>query len=353
MSNLVAFPDLRRAREEASVWFARLDRGLSIEERTDIRHWLNVPCHHKALLEMARMWRGMDVMSVLAELFPLDQSSFEAPRRGFPVIAGASVAALCIVAICTIFLAGRSPLNLFGPPSMKAMAVDSTRYWTTVGETRTVKLGDGTWLTLNTNSAVSVLYSPRSRDVFLAWGEASFRVPPDESRPFKVHADKRVLQADDTSFNVRILSPDNVALTVTAGRVRILAEAQPEIRPRPPVNRYPQLETVVAAHESAIVQPDAESVRYLAPTEMDVQLAWQRGMLIFQGEPLEVALAEVDRYTNTEFVLADDAMRGIRVSGSFHAGDIDGFLSALRQDAHIVSRRDTRNRVVLTTASTL
>ena len=111
------------------------------------------------------------------------------------------------------------------------------------------------------------------------------------------------------------------------------------------------VETTVTAQETAIVQPEVETVRRLAPAEMDARLAWQRGMLIFNGETLEVVLAEIDRYTNTEFLLADDSLRTVRIGGYFRAGDIDGLLIALRENFNIDWRRDEKNRVILSAAT--
>jgi transmembrane sensor len=71
-------------------------------------------------------------------------------------------------------------------------------------------------------------------------------------------------------------------------------------------------------------------------------------MIVFTGEPLEQVLAEVDRYTTTRFVIADDTLRDVRIGGYFRAGDVDGLLVALRENFLIDSRRDAQGRVVLT-----
>ncbi len=351
MSNLVAFPDQRRAREEASLWLARLDRGLSPDERTEIKAWLDDTTNHKALVDMARFWRGLDVMSVLAELFPLGGQWKRPGERSVPVAALAAAAAVCIVMLGVVFFAGRVPWAFFEEAPIQNTIAVNERYSTEVGETRAVSLRDGSSITLNTNSLISVLYTPHSRDVYLVRGEANFDVAHDTSRPFDVYAGKRVLQAVGTEFNVRILSGDDVELTVTEGKVKVLPDArtasQRAAQPNPEIA---MVETTVSAQETAIVQPDVETVRRLAPAEIDARLAWQRGMLIFQGEPLETVLSEVDRYTNAEFVLADDSLRNVRVGGYFRAGDIDGLLIALRENFRIDSRRDAQNRIVLSPA---
>jgi len=355
VSNLVAFPDYRRAREDASAWLARIDRGLATDERNELRKWLGDATHHRALLDMARLWRGMEAMAVLAELFPLNQSGLSSRRPGLPVMALAAAVAVGIVTLGTVFLAGRPWWALFETPAPAPVpntVAMNERYSTEVGETRPVTLRDGSVITLNTNSLISVIYSPHERDVYLVRGEANFEVVHDVARPFNVYAGKRVLQAVGTAFNVRLLSADDVELTVTEGKVKVLPDGRSDgSATAGRSGDISVVETTVTAQETAIVQPEVETVRRLAAAEMDARLAWQRGMLIFNGETLEVVLAEIDRYTNTEFLLADDSLRTVRIGGYFRAGDIDGLLIALRENFNIDWRRDEKNRVILSAAA--
>lgn len=352
MSKLVAFPDPRKAREEASLWLARLDRGLTDEERSSLRGWLEDPVNHKAFMELGKLWRGLDVVGVLAELFPLSPEMLNPkPRRSFSRVALTAAAAVCIAAIGLLMLTGDSPLSFFDGSRATPPAVYNETWSTGIGETREARLADGSIVTLNTASRIVVFYSPRSRDVYLSYGEANFDVAHEASRPFNVHAGKRVLQAVGTSFNVRMLTTDDVELTVTEGKVKVLY-----VPPRIPVSparlreEIMHGETTVSAFETAIVQPGTQTIRKLDPAEVEARLAWQRGMLIFQGEPLEQVLAEVDRYTTTKFVLADESLRDVRVGGYFRAGDVEGLLLALHENFLIDSRRDAQGRVVLTAA---
>jgi transmembrane sensor len=227
-------------------------------------------------------------------------------------------------------------------------------YITAIGEQREVTLPDNSSIMMNTGTRMGVDYSARSRDVSILYGEASFRVSHEPDRPFTVHAGKRDFQAVGTHFNVRVLTPDNVELTVTEGMVKVLY-APPIIPDTPAMRRLPFTfgEETVGALETALVEPGYQSIRKIEAGELEVLVAWQRGMLIFEREPLESVLAEVDRYTTTKFVLADDKLRLVRVSGYFRTGDIDGLLVALRKDFAVDSRRDAQGRVVLTASTAL
>jgi transmembrane sensor len=106
-------------------------------------------------------------------------------------------------------------------------------------------------------------------------------------------------------------------------------------------------DTTIDALEMARLEPGLQFVRKVKPTDIDDALAWQRGRIVFKSERLEDALAEVDRYTNTRFVLVDDRLRDLRVAGDFSTGHIDDFLASLRRNYQIAAQRAPGGRVVL------
>src|SRR5262249_28499141 len=154
-------------------------------------------------------------------------------------------AAASIVALLTVFMSGSAPWNLFATSKATPMAVPNEGYGTGVGETRVIHPGDGSTITMNTNSAMVVIYAPPAREAYLLRGEASFSVARDPARPFFLHAGKRVLEAQAADFNVRVLAPDRLELTVSDGRVRVVPTAdqafQTEPSQVPPIARRESL----------------------------------------------------------------------------------------------------------------
>jgi transmembrane sensor len=106
-------------------------------------------------------------------------------------------------------------------------------------------------------------------------------------------------------------------------------------------------EQTISAFEEALVDPGFQSVSPIDADEIQQRLAWQKGMIILHDEALEDALAEIQRYTSTKFVLADQKLGALRVSGSFRTGNINAVRVVLRQNFLVASRRDTRGRIVL------
>lgn len=352
MGNLVQFPNPGRVRREACEWLARIDAGLSEDDRKALEQWLATsPTHTVMLLEMGQLWDEMGVLSELSALFPLRRPAPRrtVARRRWQYALLATGAAVCLA------LSGWWAALELNPPvvvtSVEPVQAAVRTYETAIGNQSSVRLSDGSLVMLNTNTRVDVHYSDNERRVVLQRGEANFNVRPDPDRPFNVHAGDRVVQAVGTAFNVQLRGGDNVEVTVTEGRVRVmLAPGVVRTAAMPARLDMAALETPVVAGEIAVIEPSLSSVHKLAPEDVEIELAWQHGMLIFRGEPLETVLREVGRYTTVDFEMADPSLGEMRVGGYFRAGDIDGLLVALRENFGIRASRAADGRIVLAPA---
>ena len=345
----------------ASMWLARIDRGLRPDEVAELRAWLKVAKHRPVILDMARLYHGPDVVAVLSELFPKGPE----PMKSEALKEFARVALIVGVITGLVFIAatGRQPwANMRGqwdarnhhscaPPTSETVTGTRGMFSTAVGGRRELTLPDHSRVTLNTNTCMGVAFAPTARMILLPYGEATFHVTPNAQRPFIVRAGQnRLFQAVGTDFNVRVLSPDHVELTVTEGNVKViyrqdnLAETPGELRLQ---DHRTYDDTTVSALQTALVEPGMQFVRKLEASDLHALLAWQQGLILFDDATLTDALAEVDRYTTTQFVLADQRLRNIRIGGQFRTGDVEGLLASLRKDFMIDSRRDAQGRVVL------
>jgi len=357
MSRRHPSPETLKTRDEdAARWLTKLSRGLDKEDGAELTAWLGERANRTALLEKAPPWQRPDIVALLSQLFPNSAELLDPPRRERSVaaIGLTAVAALAIVVFGAFALNGRDLSFYMSDPKTRPNGEMLKTYITAVGGRQEVTLVDHSKITLNTGTRMTVLFSQHSRDVSLEYGEASFDVAHDAARPFNVHAGKRDFQVLGTRFNVRVLTSDNVELTVAEGQVKVLYA--PPRWPETPAKRRENLsygETTLTALETALVEPGYQSVRPLVANEMDTRLAWQRGVLVFDGAPLEDVLAEVDRYTMTKFVLADKALANVHIAGTFRTGDVDGLLRELRDKYHVDSRRDAQGHVVLSALQTL
>jgi transmembrane sensor len=209
-----------------------------------------------------------------------------------------------------------------------ALASESEKLETAVGRQSSTQLVDGSVVTLNTDTSVEIRYTRTERAVTLNRGEAIFSVAHNTERPFRVTAGSRVVQAVGTVFNVR-REGETVRVTVSEGAVKVLDPAA-----------GPQSTLMVKAGEVATVGAGEAQVRPIDATSIEASQAWQHGLLIYQGETLDTVIADVSRYTNVKFAIADDSIRNKRVGGVFRTGDVDGLLLALRESFGIDPRRD-------------
>jgi transmembrane sensor len=348
MSNLIQLPNHQRIREDACAWLVRLDAGLSERDREALNEWLAASrSHADILLEMSRLWDEMDILAELEGLLPLKIPGRE---RGFlhRVVSPTLIASLllgCVVWFGWDVLDSEPGIRVqFTGQSASAPPATET-YRTAVGEQSSVRLADGTRMILNTASQADISYSTEQRTVNLRSGEASFDVVRDPLRPFVVYAGDRAIEAVGTTFNVQLKADDDVEVTVTEGKVSVMPAMRfADVTSAPARPGLQGLGAIVSAGESVVVMHGVDAARSelhkLEPEDIEIELAWQHGMLIFKGEPLGAALLEVGRYTTVAFALTDPALADVRVGGYFQAGDIDGLLVALQENFSISAQRE-------------
>jgi transmembrane sensor len=268
--------DLERhaAREQASQWLAKLERGLRLDEGPALRKWLQPIPHRTAILEVARQRASPDVMALLSELIPLTLTPGpQAPPRG-PTGVLVPIAAAALVLMAAIWT--------FSHPRFVAMGqmlppLSRGEFSTAPGQQREFKLSDGTTMMMNAASQATVFYSLREREVYLAHGEASFNVAHDTDRPFLVRAGhNHRLLATGTRFDVRVITPDNVELIVAEGQVTVLYS--PRDWPETPAylrlgNNMTSEDTPIDALEMAEVEPGLHFVQKLDSNHLDQLLA--------------------------------------------------------------------------------
>ena len=344
MSNIYELPSNERQYDEASLWIERLDEGLTHDETAELQAWMAAnPDNQAVLFKMARLWDKMDTLSRLSTLFPEELGVVR--RRRWPRVAAAAVVLLAVAATWLGF--AEDPAGLVD--EMLVQTRGESTYETAIGEHATVALTDGTELVLNTNSRIRVRYGARYRLLVLEAGEVHVQVAEDPERPLSVIAGSNIVQAVGTAFNVEITDDQRIELVVTEGKVRVgvqAAVANNDRVPRPAV--LPDTAPLVEAGQEVMLGQAAPEVTAVTEDEIEVKLSWRNGNLIFRGESLEETVAEVERYTAVEFVIVDEELKQIRVSGLFRAGDVDGMLAVLRENFDIAAERVDDHRVLLT-----
>ena len=336
MKNILHFPDLAQIEEQACKFLARMDAGpLSEEETRALQQWLAEDSRHgEALLEVAHLMDSMTVLSALAPIFPIEPH-FE--KRGIynrAIRKAGQLAAVCAVA-ASLFLTTVLLPDLYSPPgageSASGVVPSSFAYTSDVGETRAINLPDGSHITMNSNTRVEINFSGSTRAVSLIRGEAEFIVAHEPERPFVVRAADQLVKAVGTAFNIE-LGQSRIEVLVTDGIVEVTKVVKHKSE-TPPVSQ------VLAGEVLAIEGNHIPLLSQLAPEDIAMNLSWQRGELVFTGEPLAEVVAEVSRYTEVSIVIVDVAVREIPIGGRFPTGDVDNLLNILQEGFEIRVQR--------------
>jgi transmembrane sensor len=198
---------------------------------------------------------------------------------------------------------------------------------TSVGGREKMELADGSTVDLNTNTALDVRISGSRRDIMLSRGEALFHVAHDSTRPFYVTAGGTVVRAVGTEFSVRIRDSEHVDVLVAEGRVAVGAPGTEANFENPSL-----LATApkVSAGEAASVHRNSVAKRSIPANDITRMLAWTGGYLAFQGETLDDAVQEFNRYNQRQITITDPSIVDIKFGGSFRTTDPDSFIAALQ-----------------------
>jgi transmembrane sensor len=329
----------RAATDEAARWVVRLDSPeCTARERAQFEHWLiRDPAHRAAYLEMERAWSQADRLRTRRPIggeVNLDLFNDQARSRrehhwlGFGIAAGILVT---LAAAWMIWLPRATPVAGW------------ETYRTQVGELQHLTLDDGSIVQLNTDSELRVRLGTQLRALELKRGEAAFTVAPDRLRPFEVQAAQTLVRAVGTEFAVRLRPMEAVELTVTEGQVLVTDAGRPRLSRSSGLDGSP----LISAGHVGLAGPKGVSIRPAPPSDLQHKLAWRGGEIVFSGERLDEAIAEVNRYNVRRLVLRDPELATLRVGGRFRASDLDSFVGALEQSFGIKARPMDEGNVIL------
>jgi transmembrane sensor len=330
--------------EQAAVWFDRSSNGLlSCDERARFEQWRSISSAHRlAYAEIEATHARAKAAASSNEMLALRHETLsrivmpQARRRQRLAIAGAIAASFVAIA-GTWTLSDPGFLSRSMHPadrSHQALPGAPTIYRTAVGERLTVALPDGSSATLNTASRLRLAYTSSERRLILERGQALFHVAKGQARPFVVEALDRIVTAHGTVFDVRIAPGKTVKVSLLEGSVSVAKASAPD-----------RTETMLQPDD--VLLASSGEVRVARDPDIEKEVSWRDGLIIFEDESLDDATAEVNRYVRTPIVLGDDRLRRIRISGAFRTGEAEAFVEALQLSFPVrVVMRD-RDRIVL------
>lgn len=342
--------------QQAADWLLRLDtyQGPSQAELKRLRAWVErSPAHREQFKRLTQYWHCTNLPADLS-FSPANSSESEATK------------ATSVSAFQRLFSSGwrgtailGTALSLTAALAMGLLMDNSSGisgngiYETRTGEQNSITLVDGSVIQLNTGSRIHVNFVDNQRTVSLMAGEVHFEVAKDTTRPFIVKAREGLVRAVGTAFTVR-LQPQALKVVVAEGKVALATSLD---KPNSDNNTAETVKRAVdrgylVEGQTVDFVPEADKglgneIQQLKQDDLDQQLAWRRGMLLFAGEPLSEVIAEVNRYTSIDIKIIDAQIADIRIGGHFKVDETDAMLQALEMSFGIQVTRPSDNTVHL------
>lgn len=280
--------------EQAAHFLERRDRGpWSAEDQAGLDQWLAQSSKHCAeFWRLEAVWQDTDRLTVLRAFKP------QAPRQHkvLPILRRVAATAAIIAVIGAIVLAW-------------TLQPEGEKYATSLGGRQIVTMSDGSQVELNTDTVVRIV--PGQRRATVERGEAFFHIKHDDHHPFIVTVgDHRVVDLG-TEFVVRHeAGQTRIALIEGLARVEALGEnssvASKDLKPG----------------DVALASLNKISVERESGAKLANQLAWRRGLLIFDYTTLGEAVAEFNRYNQTKLEVADPDIAKQTMIGTFPINDV-------------------------------
>lgn len=296
----------RLAMQQAAQWVLRID----IEQSTDPEdymafiEWIKLAPEHDQYYEDCKAaWQTTGQLPHSEE----DKQLAPPPvnRRSRPVWLSACASIILAVGLMLWMLPSESPQ--YAPYLVTSK----------VGELRTVQLADGSKLTLNTDTTVSVNFSDKQRLLELERGEILVDVTKQADWPFVVSTEFGEVEALGTRFSLRA-EAKLARVELLEGHLRVSQAAKGRILG----DMY--------AGDGLKLSSSPMFEKYPLANITD-QPDWVLGKLSFNDIPLSELVAEVNRYLPRKLHLVTPDLQQLRVSAVFEIDKVDSLLSALQK----------------------
>jgi transmembrane sensor len=320
-----------RARQEAADWIARMGRPDAGMSRLDFERWrARDPRNRAAYAEM----QGIAQLSRRLGETPTGREYLERRRRhSFFALPGMRVAMASLIML--IVAGGAVSLVLRDRGGSLEIARAGKPLVTRLGEIHRLRLGDGTVVTLDTDSAIIPIFTDVVRTVRLTRGRARFDVAHETQRPFMVEVGNKTVVARGTLFDV-VLNRNGVSVTLLRGAV--------DIRRRVASGKGAPVARLVPGQVFVDTSNLGPAKISPAPPGRD---RWISGMLSYDGAPLGEVVVEANRYSARKIRLGDPGLAALRVTGVFHASPTEDLAGMLAATFHLQVEQTERGDLVL------
>jgi transmembrane sensor len=287
---------------QARAWMDRVAAGeMTPADGEALRRWCRAdPAHQAALSEARRGWALLGAAGALSAARAPQRAVVRSPSRRWFIGGGLGFATAAAAAAIV-----HPPLGLW--PSIGELQAD---HRTGIGERRSVALGAGVRVELNTRTSIAL----RPDGIALIAGEAAIDMQGLDSR-IAVEAGPGRVNAAGARFEVR-RGPEGICVSCLAGRVEVAHAAGTR-----GLAAGQQL-----VYDAQVLGP----VRVVDAGALARLSAWREGYLRFVDTPLGEVVAEINRYRAGQVLLLDRQLAGRQVTGRFQIASLDRAIAQIQ-----------------------
>lgn len=312
--------------EEASFWFARMRAPDAEQHRAAFEAWLNLGAAHLGAYNRAGEIFALGKF-MAEDVAANDDQPPALVHHKWKLAAG--FASILLVAGVGVWVERGSTPPASAPVVQIASASSTWRnaaaqsYATRPGETKAIRLADGSKVTLGRGSALSTRFDSARRELRLERGNARFEVA-HEVRPFVVLAGGGSVTARGTIFDVMITRNRGVTVRLLRGVIDV---ARPAAGPGSDGTKL-AVTRLEAGEALNFGDTQLTSMEILRP-HMSAELSAEplsgspSGIREFDQVPLSAVVAEANRGSGTRIRVVDPSVGALKVSGRFRVDDPD------------------------------
>lgn len=246
-------------------------------------------------------------------------------RTGWARVTRAALVAVVTLLLTSGAIDSRNASAAREPVSRAAQLDIEGPIATRIGEQRQITLPGGQAVVLNTATRIHTKVLDGVQEITLEEGELlvdSMQSSPAPSQ-IQVSAGDIALETTNSVFTVSRDKAEAFTVRVFDGFLT-LSQSPHAVHPRPGLTRV-RLE----AGRSAMIGPGALVFSRFSDEHRARFLAWRRGLIVFEGESLERAIVEFNRYNEQKIRIADARIGKLRVGGIYSATKPAQFTHAL------------------------
>lgn len=320
--------------EQARLWAVKMASNQASELKESLEIWLSKsPQRREAYARARRNYLESAVLkssTKFGSMRSYPQPKFAGRERAL-LTAGVSGALLIGIIMSMQFAPTNrdQPQRALAKSSLSAFAAEPLR--TSRGEIRTFALEDGSSITLDSDSAAQIAFTPDIRTVRLHKGRARIEMAAS-SRPFLLHANATIIEGRKATIDVDALEPSNLSVLLLDGAAHMSA------------NDSSPGEAVTLNFQPSIKASDR--ARAPATNKINGHSDWTTGWAEHREIRLDDLLSAANIYAKHPIEVQDKRLASQLLTGRFHIANTDQFLQHIGALLNL-RRHDVGDRIIL------